>query len=96
MKIMTMTTLFIATSIFAMSAAFSAPSSKKETIVVEGKLGTIKEQRVKSVQSSISFVPTGGTASYDLIDISDSGANGMTEHVEAEELTIPSWTLFSW
>ncbi|MEE9351658.1 MAG: hypothetical protein V3U78_05315 [Thiotrichaceae bacterium] len=94
MKIIT--TLLISTSIFAMSTAFSAPSSKKETIVVEGKLGTIKEQRVKSVQSSISFVPAGGTASYELIDISDNGANGMTEHVEAEEITIPSWTLFSW
>lgn len=93
----TITALFIATSILLVTHTANAePISKKETIVVEGKLGIIKEERVQSVQSNISYVPTSGTASYDLIDISDSGANGFNEHIEAEELTIPSWTLFSW
>ncbi len=93
-------TLFItaslAVALVATQTAVAAPKAKKETIVVEGKLGTIKEQRVKSIQSTISYLPAGNTASYDLIDISDTGANGVSEHIEAEEISIPSWTLFSW
>ena len=92
----TLTALFLVVSILSVQAATAAPQSKKETIVVEGKMGLIKEQRVKSVQSTISFVPIAGTASYELIDISDFGANGFNEHIEAQEITIPSWTLFSW
>ena len=92
----TLIALIIATSFLTPQMAAAAPKSKKETIIVEGKLGTIKEQRVKSVQSTISYVPAGGTAAYNLIDISDSGANGVTEHIESDEITIPSWTLFSW
>lgn len=92
----TLASLLLVASILSLQAASAAPQSKKETIVVEGKMGLIKEQRVKSVQSTISFVPAAGTASYDLIDISDFGANGFNEHVDAEEITIPSWTLFSW
>jgi len=99
--------IVIATSLLAAQAAIAEPAtatakeaskttSKKETIVVEGKLGTIKEERVKSVQSTLSFIPAGGGASYDLIDISDTGANGVNEHIESEEVSIPSWTLFSW
>lgn len=83
-------------AVMAFQSALAQPKVKKETIVVEGKLGTIKEQRVKSVQSDISYMPAGGAASYNLIDISDTGANGVKEHVESEELTIPSWTLFTW
>jgi hypothetical protein len=90
------TTLLIAVFVLAVHNANAAPTSKKETIVVEGSMGIIKEERIKSVQSNITYVPAAGTASYVLIDISDSGANGFNEHIEAEELTIPSWTLFSW
>ena len=92
----TLTALFLVVSLLSVQTAIAVPQSKKETIIVEGKMGLIKEQRIKSVQSTISFVPTAGTASYDLIDISDFGANGFNEHIEAEEITIPSWTLFSW
>lgn len=86
----------IAAATLTLQTAAAAPKVKKETIVVEGKLGTIKEQRVKSVQSKISYAPAGGAATYDLIDITDDGSNGVKEHVESEELTIPSWTIFSW
>ncbi len=92
----TLIALLMATSIFATQTVIAAPKAKKETIIVEGKLGTIKEQRVKSVQSTISYIPAGNAASYDLIDISDTGASGISEHIESEELSIPSWTLFSW
>ncbi len=92
----TIMALFLVASILSVQVATAGPQSKKETIIVEGKMGMIKEQRVKSVQSTISFVPAAGIASYDLIDISDFGANGFNEHIEAEELTMPSWTLFSW
>ncbi len=99
--------LIIASSIFVLQIANAEPTTtttqnkeqpkvKKETIVVEGKLGTIKEDRVKSVQSKITFVPAGKATGYDLIDISDTGADGISEHIESEEISIPSWTLFSW
>ena len=100
------TLLLVASSIFVLQVANAEPTTttenkeppkvKKETIVVEGKLGTIKENRVKSVQSKISFVPAGKATGYDLIDISDTGTDGISEHIESEEISIPSWTLFSW
>lgn len=92
-KIIVLFVTFIALSSQAVSAA---PKVKKEIIVVEGKLGTIKEERVKSVQSNISYQPANGAASYDLIDLTNSGTEGHSEHIESEQITIPSWTLFSW
>ena len=96
----TASTLVIITCLLSSQTVFAEPAkkiqSKKETIIVKGKLGTIKEQRVKSVQSTISYAPSSGAASYDLIGISDSGSEGLNEHVESDTSAIPSWTLFSW
>ena len=88
--------LAIIVCIFSIQANYAAPSAEKETIVVEGKLGTIKEERVKSVQSSVTYTPSNGISTYSLIGISDSGEDGLNEHIESETVAIPSWTLFSW
>lgn len=75
---------------------FANPVDKTETITLDDKLGTIKEERVQSIQSDLSYVPNGNGIAYNIIDVTESGDNQHSEHAETDNLSIPSWTLFSW
>lgn len=89
-------TVFLLSS-FVCGVCFANPVDKTETITVDDKLGTIKEERVQGIQSDLSYVPNGTTGvAYSIIDITDSGDDQISEHAEADTLSIPSWTLFSW
>lgn len=77
-------------------ACFANPVDKTETITVDDKLGTIKEERVQSIQSDLSYLPNGSGVGYQIIDVTDSGDDQHSEHDQADNLSIPSWTLFSW
>ena len=88
------TTLFV---IFLTThIAFAEPQIKPETINIEGRLGTINVQRIKSIQSEIRYVPNGIGVGYSIINPSDQGTGLQEEHVNSNELSIPSWTLFNW
>lgn len=79
------------------SWCLAAPGvDKTETITVDDKLGTIKEERIQSIQSDLRYVPNGNGVAYQIIDITESGDNQHSEHAETDNLSIPSWTLFSW
>ncbi|HHL19060.1 MAG TPA: hypothetical protein ENJ33_04930 [Thiothrix sp.] len=76
--------------------AFAEPQIKPEMINIEGRLGTINVQRIKSIQSEIRYVPNGVGISYSIINPSDQGTDLQNEHMDSNELSIPSWTLFNW
>lgn len=77
--------------------AFSEPKIKPETINIEGRLGTISVQRVKSIQSEIRYVPNEPDAiGYTIINPANKGTDLHDEHLDSGELSIPSWTLFNW
>ncbi|CAA6819112.1 MAG: Unknown protein [uncultured Thiotrichaceae bacterium] len=84
-------------SLLASSFCFASSGiDKTETITVDDKLGMIKEERVQSIQSDLSYVPNGKGISYNIIDVTESGDDQHNEHNETDNLSIPSWTLFSW
>ncbi|MCK5725880.1 MAG: hypothetical protein KAH22_03515 [Thiotrichaceae bacterium] len=88
----------LATSLLLIASVTNAapPSGNKaETIIVEGKGGVLKEKRIKSVQSKISFTPN-VMAPYDIIPIGDDGTDDFNQHTDGDSLSIPTWTLFSW
>lgn len=87
-------TLFIASAVTQI--ALAEPQIKPETINIEGRLGTINVQRIKSIQSEIRYVPNGVGVGYSIINPSDKGTDLQDEHMDSDELSIPSWTLFNW
>jgi hypothetical protein len=71
-----------------------SPRVKAETIEAKGKYGTIKEERVKAMNSEVRFVPN-GQKGYRMVDPSLEDAKE-SAHRDSDKLVIPSWTLGSW
>jgi len=86
--------LFVAVTLA--QTTFAEPKIKSEVIVIEGKLGVIKEERVKGVQSEITYTSSGSGISYNIISPTVDGGNQLNEHGGSREFSIPSWTLFNW
>lgn len=67
---------------------------KAETIEQQGKYGSIKEERIKAVNSDVRFVPH-GQQGYRLVDPSLADAKESAYRDPAKPV-IPSWTVGSW
>ena len=83
-------------AITLIQTAVAEPKVKSEIITIEGKLGTIKEERVKGVQSEITYTSNGTGISYSIINPTENGGSQLNEHGTSGDLSIPSWTLFNW
>lgn len=69
---------------------------KLQTIRTQDRFGTIEEERVQAVASTVHYVPSSGGNGYSLIG-SDAGSNSVkSAHSDSDELMIPSWQVFSW
>ncbi|HPY38938.1 MAG TPA: hypothetical protein PLM98_00355 [Thiolinea sp.] len=69
---------------------------KLQTIRTQDRFGTIEEERVKAVASTVHYVPAGGGNGYNLIG-SDVGSNSVkSAHSDSDEMMIPSWRVFAW
>lgn len=68
--------------------------NKPETIEQQGKYGSIKEERVKAVNSEVRYVPH-GQQGYRLVDPSLADAKESAYRDPAKPV-IPSWTVGSW
>ncbi|HIQ07841.1 MAG TPA: DUF2782 domain-containing protein [Thiotrichaceae bacterium] len=88
-------TIFLISSFSISSVSNAAPNGQSDIIVIEDKAGVIQEKRVKSIQSEIKFTPK-NMVPYDIITITNDGADGLSQHTDNESLSIPTWTFFSW
>lgn len=69
---------------------------KLQTIRTQDRFGTIEEERVQAIASTVQYVPANGSAGYSLIG-SDTGSTSVkSAHSDSDELMIPSWKVFSW
>lgn len=69
---------------------------KLETIRTQDRFGTIEEERVQAVASTVQYVPANGGNGYSLVG-SDAGSTSVkSAHSDSDELMIPSWRVFAW
>lgn len=97
--IVSMLFLFTITSLTACmqnpSTDRPVPAKKKpETIEQQGKYGSIKEERIKAVNSEVRYVPH-GQSGYRLVDPALADAKESAYRDPAKPV-IPSWTVGSW
>lgn len=71
-----------------------SPRVKVENIQSKGKYGTIKEERVKAMNSEVRYVPN-GQEGYRMVDPTLEDAKE-SAHRDPGKLVIPSWTVGSW
>ncbi|MGV6808580.1 MAG: hypothetical protein ACWA5U_01775 [bacterium] len=89
-------------SLISLAACVQTPANdpavpnkiKAETIEQQGKYGSIKEERIKAVNSDVRFVPH-GQQGYRLVDPSLADAKESAYRDPAKPV-IPSWTVGSW
>lgn len=69
---------------------------KLQTIRTQDRFGTIEEERVPAMTSTVQYLPSSGGNGYSLIG-SDAGSTSVkSAHSDSDELMIPSWQVFSW
>lgn len=69
---------------------------KLQTIRTQDRFGTIEEERVQAMASTVQYVPSSGGNGYSLIG-SDAGSTSVkSAHSDSDELMIPSWQVLSW
>lgn len=69
---------------------------KLQTIRTQDRFGTIEEERVQAIASTVQYVPANGSAGYSLIGSDNSSTSVKSAHSDSDELMIPSWKVFSW
>jgi hypothetical protein len=87
-------TLTACSSTPAPEQAKVSPRVKVENIESKGKYGTIKEERVKAMNSEVRYVPN-GQRGYRIVDPTLEDAKE-SAHRDPDKPVIPSWTLGSW
>lgn len=69
---------------------------KLQTIRTQDRFGTIEEERVQAIASTVQYVPANGSAGYSLVG-SDMGSTSVkSAHSDSDEMMIPSWQVLSW
>lgn len=69
---------------------------KLQTIRTQDRFGTIEEERVQAIASTVQYLPSSGGNGYHLIGSEAGSTSVKSAHSDSDELMIPSWQVFSW
>ena len=69
---------------------------KLQTIRTQDRFGTIEEERVQAVASTVQYVPANGGNGYSVIGADEGSTSVKSAHSDSDEMMIPSWRVFAW
>ena len=69
---------------------------KLQTIRTQDRFGTIEEERIPAIASTLQFLPASGGNGYHLIGTDAGSTSVKSAQSDSDELMIPSWQVFSW